>query len=53
MDLDKRHVRAVCPKNKLEFKLFSSPDKCPKMKVVEQRTLAWYSKTRCAYDNQG
>ena len=46
-------VRAACPKNKLEFKLFLSPDKRPKMKVVEQRTLAWYSKTRCAYDNQG
>ena len=30
---------------------FENPDKCSKMKVVEQRTLAWYSKTRCAYDN--
>ena len=48
MDLDKQHVRAVCPKDKLEFKLCSNPDKCPRMKVVEQNTLARYSKTRCA-----
>ena len=44
-------VRAACPKDKLEFKLFSSPEKCPKTKVVVKRTLAWYSKTRRAYDN--